>query len=85
MRSLFDEVDIGLKFGFEVFLVCYCIMFELFEHVKAFWFGFLDFWFELKLILVLRPFGLYCIYLGCNNYAVFYLMHKYITCMRYDT
>ena len=40
MRSLFDEVDIGLKFGFEVFLVCYCIMFELFEHVKAFFFFF---------------------------------------------
>ena len=36
-------------------------MFELFEHVEAFWFGFEAFWFELKLILVLRLFGLYCI------------------------
>ena len=30
----------------------YCIMFEMFEHVKAFWFGFEAFWFELKLIFI---------------------------------
>ena len=54
-----------------ILYIVYCIMFEFFEHVEAFWFGFEAFWFELKLILVLRLFGLYCIYLGCNNYAVF--------------
>ena len=41
-----------------ILYIVYCIMFEFFEHVEAFWFGFEAFWFELKLILVLRLFGL---------------------------